>query len=155
MTDELIDQVDRRQVSLCFELRGRPNMTLNLISDQCISVNTHYHGSSYFTFMDKIFILAPGRDGQCRQVTVDVSGCQVTVDGQEVSMYRESGLVLRKLRNRVYVSVPNCHELPTTMWVTCTEEEGEDLLHFRVARGGSLAPTAHGIIGEGLVALVA
>ena len=40
------------------------------------------------------------------------------------------------------------------MWVTCTAEEGEDLLHFRVSRGGSLAPTAHGIIGEGLVTMV-
>ena len=154
MTDELMDTVDRKHVSLCFELRGRPNISLNLISDQCISVNTHYNGSRRFTYMDKISVLAPGRDGQCRQVMVDVNGCQATVGGREVSVYRESGVVVRKLHNRVYISVPNCHELPTVMWVTCTAEEGEDLLHFRVSRGGSLAPTAHGIIGEGLVTMV-
>ena len=154
MTDKLIDQVDRKQVSLCFELRGRPNITFNLISDGCISVNAHYNGTRFFTFMDKISVLAPGRDGACRQVTVDVNGCRATVDGREVSAYRKSGVVLRQLRDRVYISVPNCHKLPTVMWVTCTEEEGEDLLHFRVARGGSLAPSAHGIIGEGLVTMV-
>ena len=69
-------------------------------------------------------------------------------------VYRESAVVVRKLHNRVYISIPNCHKLPTVMWVTCTAEEGEDLLHFRVSRGGSLAPTAHGIIGEGLVTMV-
>ena len=104
--------------------------------------------------MDKISVLVPGREGQCRQVMVDVNGCQATVDGREVSVYRESGVVVRKLHNRVYISVPNCHELPTVMWVTCTAEEGEDLLHFRVSRGGSLAATAHSIIGEGLVTMV-
>ena len=144
------EYLDRKHVSLCFELRGRPNISLNLISDQCISVNTHYNGSRRFTYMDKISVLAVGRDGQCRKVMVDVNGCQATVDGREVSVYRESG----KLHNRVYISVPNCHELPMVMWVTCTAEEGEDLLHFRVSRGGSLAPTTHGIIGEGLVTMV-
>ena len=71
---------------------------------------------------------------------MDVNGCQATVDGQEVSTYSASGVVLRKLRNRVYISVPKCHELSTAMWVTCTTERRQDILHFRVARGGNLAP---------------
>ena len=57
-----------------------------------------------------------------------------------------AGISARKRKlNRVRISIPNCDNVNLVMWVTC--ERDPDMIRFQIARGLSLLPTSHGLLG--------
>ena len=140
-------------VSLCFEFAGSGSDYYNLVSDKCTSVNARYvvvETDTVFHVIAEIGIKSEGSNFTCHKVHVTLEGCQVLVDGQPLNgTYRREGVVVRAGRHRVRVEVPNCVQgRQLVMWISCTNQQGVDMLHFQVTRGSELAPTSHGLIGE-------
>ena len=135
--------------SMCYEVRGQPNLYLNLISDTCLSVNAFYTampgGLTGVNRMSEIGIYAVSQDnGNCVQIKISVD-CSATVNGVNASLVGGvDGIRIRSSKRRWRVSVPNCNPPSAVMWITCAE----DMLRFQVARGAGLSPTSHGLLGK-------
>jgi CUB/sushi domain-containing protein len=137
--------------SMCYEVRGEPGLYLNLISDTCTSVNALYDsvpGNERLNRMSKIGINAvvyANRIGGCAEIEISVQNCTATLNGFPVDPVAEIGDIrMLKTANHWRVSVSNCERPKAVMWVTCAGE----MLRFRIARGSSLAPTSHGLLGQ-------
>ena len=149
----IIDE-DGSKLSLCYEVLGGPNQNFNLISDTCVSVNALYSPMiipSNGNFISKIGVLAEDNNGTCQQIEVDLEGCTARVGGQVVTMYNQNGVSVTRRTNRVRIAVPNCENTDLVMWVICEVRRGQPMIKFVVARGFSLRPTSHGLIGKCIV----
>lgn len=148
---------------LCYEIHGRPNITLNLVSDKCTSVNAHYDSMNIVengNIIRAIGIRAADSDGNCHNIEIRLtppgvsSPLAVFVDGAAVSGAAQVDAVrVRRYSNRVRVTVPNCDLIDLVMWVFHTEMSGQDMLKFVITRGYNLAPTSHGLIGKSFTKL--
>ena len=110
--------------------------------------------------MTRIGISAVNSAGQSVFVEVGVdNGCTPIVrsldsdgngelDPVEVMVSDSLGISVRKRRNRVRVSVPNCGLQRLVMHVSCEETDGTSMIRFDITRGINLDPTSHGLIGE-------
>ncbi len=152
-------------VNLCFEIHGRANEYFNLVSDSCVSVNARYqraHPQLGYNVIDEITVRAAGLDRACRNIAVNVTNCQASIDGVELNdVYQSAGISVRTYRNRVRISVPNCQDLDLVMWTFCesTELRGYPVLgepdivvsvpaiRFVIARGYNIRESSHGLIG--------
>ena len=142
----------------CYEIHGKPNTIFNLVSDKCTVVNAEYvpmrvpqHGN----VIGAVGIRAADSAGNCHNIEVRMSpagsgsGLVVSVDGSEVSgVARVDSAQVRRYRNRVRVSVPNCELVDLVMWVMLVEMGGQDMVKFVIMRGANLTPTSHGLVGE-------
>ena len=151
--------------SLCYEVHGEADKFFNLVSDTCVSVNSHYSKAVTdsqninLNIVDAIGVRAVTRTtSECVNIGVDLDNCRVTVDGAEMSgTYRRDGITVRQFPNRVRISVPNCENTELVMWVFCTSGRTEDpetwvyfefdFIRFVVMRGLNLAEESHGLIG--------
>lgn len=152
-------------VNLCFEIYGREDEYFNLVSDSCVSVNALYergHPQLGYNVINEITVRAAGLDRACRNIAVDVNNCQASIDGVElIGVYQSAGISVRKHRNRVRISVPNCEDLDLVMWAFCEEAEfrgfpthGEPdivvsvpAIRFVIARGHNIRESSHGLLG--------
>ena len=138
-------------VSLCYEVHGEANQHFNLISDTCVSVNALYSSMtnpSNGNIISKIGVLAKDSNGLCQEIEADLAGCTARVNGNNVTMYNQDGIRVRRRTNRIRISVPNCENTDSlVMWVIC-QDQGEPMIKFVVARGFNLRPTSHGLIGK-------
>ena len=150
--------------SLCYEVHGEADKFFNLISDTCVSVNSHYEKAAIdnenitLNIVDSIGVQAYDQ-GICVNIGVSLKNCQATVNGANVSRrYNNNGISVRSFHNRVRISVPNCAPTDLVMWVFCTSGRTEDpytwkyydfdFIRFVVMRGLNLDPTSHGLIGK-------
>lgn len=150
-----LPEFGRSRVSLCFEFAGSGGEFYNLISDKCTSVNTRYavvQRNPTIHVMSEIGISTEGSRVTCHEVHVLLEGCQTLVDGQPLNgTYRSGGVAVFAHNRKVRVEVPNCVQgRSLVMWVSCTNQQGVDMLHFQVSHGTKLSPSSHGLIGEPL-----
>ena len=140
------------EMSICYEVHGKPNMNFNLLSDICVSVNAFYSpakNQKIGNIMSKIGVLTEDSDGVCQQIEVDLEGCATSVNGQNVSRYYQSGVrVVQRRGKRVRISTPNCGNSDVVMWVICEVQMKEPMIKFVISRGDSLRPACHGLIGR-------
>jgi collagen type VI alpha len=150
--------------TLCYEVHGHADKFFNLVSDTCVAVNAHYVDSGInnsrinLNVVDAIGVRAVNTQGNCVNIHVKLEGCAVTVEGLNISMFRNYGIVIRQYSNRVRISVPNCDDKDLVMWVFCKTGRTEDpvtweyfsfnFLRFMVMRGLNLDERSHGLIGQ-------
>ena len=151
--------------SLCYEVHGKAGKFFNLVSDSCVSVNSHYSRALLnpnidLNIVDAIGVQAVSNNGTCVNIRVGLDGCEVTVNDAAIRgrMYRSDGITIRVYPNRVRISVPNCEDTDLVMWVFCTSGRTEDptnweyfdfdFIRFVVMRGLNLNEESHGLIGE-------
>ena len=76
------------EMSICYDVHGKPNKTFNLLSDICVSVNAFYSPAiarkigNYMSITD---ILTEDSNGVCQQIEVDLEGFATSVNGRNVS----------------------------------------------------------------------
>jgi len=152
---QLVDeQPELATAALCYSIDGRPNRYFNLVSDKCLSANAYNipaQRADYFNVIIKIGITAVDRDGNCQNIEIDQEDCIATVGSTPVTsevMYNVAGISVRRRRNGYRISVPNCEPGSVVMWVFCKTIPEADMLKFIVARGNSLMPTSHGLVGK-------
>ena len=137
--------------SLCFQIHGQANTIFNLVSDVCTSINANYTAMNIpenGNIISQIGILAKPNTGQCKNVRVELEGCRAFIDDMEVIGVRnEEGVAVRRMRNRVRISVPNCNNLNLVVWVMCQNNNGQPMIRFVITRGLNLRPTSHGLLG--------
>ena len=152
--------------SLCYEVRGETDKFFNLLSDSCVSVNSHYSRAGInntnitLNIVDAIGVRAVSNNGTCSNIRVGVDGCEVTVDGVAITgrTYRSNGIAIRVYPNRVRISVPNCEDTDLVMWMFCSsgrtmdpftlEYFSYDFIRFVIMRGFNLNELSHGLIGK-------
>ncbi len=161
-------------VNLCYEFHGRANEFVNLVSDDCISVNARYglvipsEPRENINIIDRIYVRAADTSNSCRNIRVALNEggvCTASVDGVDVpNMYESNGISIRRYTNRVRIMAPNCESANLVLWVFCrqstfwstfrTDNNGAeltfqaDMIKFVIARGFNLREHSHGIIGE-------
>ena len=145
---------ERRLPHLCYEIHGRDRWYLNLISDTCVSVNAHYTAINRTidtNVISTVGIKAVNSNGLCVNIEVGVqNGCVpvITEAGNSsvaMNRYRSGRISVRKHRERVRISLPNCENVQLVMWITC---QNLQRIHFVVTRGINLRPTSHGLLGN-------
>lgn len=169
--DEVLQMLNATRLSLCYEIHGEPDAFFNLVTDECATVNAHYHDlTNYLNVIDQIGVRAVDNNGMCRNIQVDVNGCAASIDGQPLASvarsprfasarYDSGGISVRSYPNRVRISVPNCAELTLVMWVICETRTLEDpfgngvvtgdMIKFVVMRGLNFGHRmAHGLLGK-------
>ena len=164
VSDEQLQNLNLDKLSLCYEIHGESRQWFNLVTDMCASVNTRYISlSERLNVMNSIGVRAVDNDGQCVNIGVDVNECAATVNGVSLTSmgrYSAGGVTVRRYRNRVRISVPNCAELTLVMWVICERRTLEnpdqpgtditaDMIKFVVMRGLNFGHRrAHGLLGN-------
>ena len=166
LVDPDVEQGDVIPVlSVCYEVHGEADKLFNLVSDSCVSVNSHYvrpliNPNITINIVDAIGVRAVSNNGTCLNIHVGLAGCEVTVNGVAIRgrTYRRNGITIRVYPDRVRISVPNCADLDLVMWVFCTsgrtmdpftlEYFSYDFIRFVIMRGFNLIEESHGLIGE-------
>jgi hypothetical protein len=149
-----------KKLSLCYEFHGIANRWFNFITDMCTNVNAHYTAVvADLNIIDQIGVIAVNDDKKSVKIKVNVNGCKAEVEGKIVSQFREKGISVRKIHNRVRIAVPNGAEQRLVMWVTCEtltltnpdtfeDIKGVQAIRFDVKRGLNFGHVdSHGIIG--------
>ena len=153
------------RLSLCYEVHGRPREYFNFVTDDCASVNAHYIDlTAHLNVIDRVGIRAveSGGNGQCRDISVDLSGCSAMIDGRPLNQsvrYNVRGIRVRQYPRRVRVAVPNCNDLSLVIWVICQNNTIDDringgkitaeMIKIAVMRGLNFGHrNAHGILGK-------
>ena len=163
VSDSVLQKLNATRLSLCYEIHGRRDAFFNLVTDECATVNAHYHDlTNYLNVIDQVGVRAVDNNGLCRNIQVDVDSCSASIDGTQLlagSRYNQGGISVRRYSNRVRISVPNCNELSLVMWVICETRTLEDpfgdgqvtgdMIKFVVMRGLNFGHRmAHGLLGK-------
>ena len=159
-----LDALNLDKLSLCYEIHGKSEQWFNLVTDDCVSVNTRYAMlSPRLNIMDAIAVRAVDEVNQCVNIRVDVAECTATVGSNSfnmISKYESNGIMVKRYRNRVRISVPNCQDLTLLMWVICENRTLENpdspgsmltrkMIKFVVLRGLNFGRRqAHGLLGQ-------
>ena len=137
---------------LCFEIHGQNHWYFNLVSDLCTSVNAFYESQKTNNIITNIGVKVIDSFNRCVQIEVDSgNACNPVVSrgGMQVAemQYSEGGISVSKRGRGARISVPNCAAQQLVMWVTCIQGQ----IRFDIARGLTLRPTSHGLIGKMLI----
>ena len=157
-TVPLSDSQTGQTYDLCFEVHGRNNSIFNFISDECVSVNAKYSPVGDLNIISEIGVRTEGESGECRDIRVSLEGCAVSTrtmgggGGALVGLgpkdtLKTDGISVRRYKERVRISVPNCNQARLVFWVIC-ERGAIDMIRFQVAHGLNLRATAHGLLGK-------
>ena len=117
-----------QEAALCFEVHGADNKYFNLVSDECVSVNSHYVAVDRFVnIIDEIGIRTVDNAGACSNIRVSLAGCATTINGMPVTSrvsFNGVRVYPAGLGSRVRISVPNCNpQFSLVMWVHCQVRE--------------------------------
>ena len=146
--------------ALCYELHGAANTVFNLVSDACTSVNAYYSSTGShpvdINVITKIGIVAIDSNGVCQRIRVDLDGCTAFVNDTQINeSYQLADIGVRRIGDRVRVSVPNCGNPNLVSWVVCEQTMGLKMIRFVISRGLNLRPASHGIIGKHVILMYA
>ena len=161
VSEDQLSAINMTKLSLCYQVQGDSGEWFNLVTDECVSVNGHYTShNGTVTVMDSIGVRAVDNAGHCVNIGVDVNECAATVNGAPLPImgrYSSEGVNVRRYRNRVRISVPNCAEITLVMWAICEQRTlrltqttiTRDVIKFVVMRGlNDGNQQAHGLIGN-------
>ena len=101
LTDQNVKEGDDI-ISLCYEVHGEADKFFNLVSDSCVTVNAHYSKAPIpgpgvdLNVVDAIGVRAVPNTGDCLNIRVGLQGCNTTVNGVVINMYRSNGITVRK-----------------------------------------------------------
>ena len=142
-----------KQWDLCYEVHGREDKIYNLVSDQCVLVNTHLKLASnpkVGNIMARIGIVAKDYDGRCHKIQADLEGKKVTINDMQMKnrTWMGRGITVIKLGDKVRVSVPNCKGQKMVFWIVFHFMNGADMIKFIIADGNGLSPSSHGLMGK-------
>ena len=151
----LIDQNPAlAEACLCYEVHGRDNSTFNLLSDRCTSVNAQYTAMANpvaGNFISAIGVTAIDRDGVCHQIEASIDQCSVMVDGNPLDVgetFSNAGITVMRFQGRVKIVAPNCGRVEVVLWFICKAIKNTVMSEFIIARGVTLQPTSHGLVGK-------
>ena len=154
--EEQLRMLNSDSLALCYELHGEPEKWFNLVTDKCVTVNAHFVFLTFsLTVIDDIGIKAVDSANQCVDIRISVHQCAAQVNGIGLGLgerFSRNGVSVRRMRNRVRISVPNCNDLTLVMWVFCEinlpGQPGE-MIKFVVTRGLNFGVReAHGLFGK-------
>ena len=162
VSQEQLQSLNIPKISLCYEIHGISGAWFNLVTDQCSTVNAQYVAlNSKLNVIDQIGVRAVDSAGQCVNIRVDINQCIAEVNSAPLEVmgrYSANSVSIRRYRNRVRISVPNCNDLTLVMWVFCetrTLEAPEggafaaEMIKFVVMRGLNTGHRpAHGLLGK-------
>ena len=142
-----------KQWDLCYEVHGREDKIYNLVSDQCVLVNTHLKLASnpkVGNIMARIGIVAKDYDGRCHKIQADLEGKKIIINEMQMKKrtWTGRGISVIKLGDKVRVSVPNCKGHKMVFWITFHFMNDADMIKFIIVDGNGLSPSSHGLIGE-------
>ena len=163
VSDKQLGALNIDRLSLCYEINGQPETWFNLVTDECTSINAHFKCiAKQLNVINKIGVRAVDRNNQCVNIQVDVDQCTATVGKvnlHQMAQYSLGGINVKKYKNRVRISVPNCADITLVVWVICEREDlfnpdgtGSTLtihmIKFVVMRGLNFGHrNAHGFLG--------
>ena len=148
---------------LCYEIHGQAGQYFNLVSDSCTSVNALYSQAdaidleaSYFrNTITRIGVQAVNSEGTCVNIDIDTQNLCIPMVSEggatftEAMTFNSAGVNIRKNRNVIRISVPNCGDIRLVMRVTCQQLTEEfPMIRLDITRGVSLTPTSHGLLGN-------
>ena len=163
---------------LCYEVHGRNNTYLNLVSDDCTSVNAYtteflvewQPGEIEAVNVIRVIgVVATDAADECHYIRVQVTNsgmCTAEVDGDSLdsAMFVKNNMTVYHKNNMVRIMVPNCEpkNRNLVMWVRCQKLRVTDIsdnqytmTKFIISRGLKHRALAHGLIGESHHLLVA
>lgn len=154
--EEQLKTLNSHSLALCYELHGEPNQWFNLVTDKCTTVNAHFVFLTLsLTVIDVLGVRAVDETNQCVDIRVTVHQCTAEVNGVGLGLnerFSRNGISVRRQRNRVRISVPNCNDLTLVMWVICEIDlpgQPGEMIKFVVTRGLNFGVReAHGLMGE-------
>ena len=161
--EDQLDAMNLSQLFLCYEIHGVSDQWFNLVTDECTSVNARYGMFNQdLNVIDEIGVRAVDTADQCVNIRVDVGNCTADVNDAALDVmgrYSMNGVSVRRYRNRVRISVPNCNDLTLVMWVFCEtrtlqdpfdgSEVTGDMIKFVVMRGLNTGNRpSHGLLGR-------
>lgn len=144
------------KLALCYEVHGESDKWFNLVTDKCASVNGRFeYLSSSLNVINELGVKSVDDNGKCVEILVNVHGCTASVNGIKIGMnerYSSGGVTVRRRKDRVRISLPNCNELALVMWAVCEidlpNQPGE-MIKLVVSRGLNFNKrVAHGLIGK-------
>lgn len=156
---------------LCYEVHGRNNTYLNLVSDDCTSVNAYTMEFlvewepgeiEAVNVIRAIGVVATDAADECHYIRVQVNDtgmCTAQVDGDSLdsAMFEKNNMTVYHKNNMVRISAPNCQppSRHLVMWVRCQKLKVTDIsddqytmTKFIISRGLKHRALAHGLIGE-------
>ena len=142
------------EACLCYEIHGRDNSTFNLLSDRCTSVNAQYTSMANpvaGNIISAIGVTAIDQDGVCHDIEANIDQCSVSVDGNPLDIgetFSIGGITVIRYQGRVKIAVPNCGKVELVLWFICKAVHNTVISEFIIARGVTLQPTAHGLVGK-------
>ena len=160
--EEQLRAINLTRLSLCYEIHGETNQWFNMITDECTSVNARYgEFNEDLNVINEVAIRAVDGASRCVNILVDIKNCTAEINGSPLGLterYSSNGVGVRRYRNRVRISVPNCDDQTLVMWVFCETRTLEDpvdsrpvtgdLIKFVVMRGLNFGNrAAHGLLG--------
>ena len=142
---------EETELAICYEVHGAEDKIYNLVSDTCVSVNTHLTVASnpkIGNIMSRIGITAMDNEGQCHEIEADLYKRSLTDNGQAVEGRKQhKGIMLTKMRDRARITVPNCNGHSVVFWVIYHYFNGADMIKFTIGDGHGLRPASHGLMG--------
>lgn len=142
----------RHLISLCYEVRGTPRQTFNLISTKCTSVNARYvslNNDKYETIINRVGIRAVNGDGRCQNIQVN-KDCSVRFNGQVLSSnITEKNISIELFANSVLVSVPDCgKEIAFYFFCHRISDDNTRVMNMTITRNYIDQEITHGLIGR-------
>ena len=142
----------RHLISLCYEVRGTPRKTFNLISTKCTSVNARYvslNNDKYNTIINRVGIHTVNDDGKCMNIQVN-EDCSVHFNGRVLSSnITEKNISIELFSNSVLVSLPNCgKQIDIYFFCHYTSDDNTPLMNMTITRNYIDQDITHGLIGR-------
>ena len=139
-------------ISLCYEVDGKKDQYLNLISDECLSVNAHYSefdpSERQFNSIDEITVVVTNSLGENLNIFVD-GRCNMNANSQP--SLNSSGVIATIHESQVLISTDNsfCGGQNVLLGIECNRNRRRnDVMRFNVYRNLVSNDTAHGLMGE-------
>ncbi len=157
VSEQELVALNQESLSLCFEVHGERDKWFNLVTDECVSVNGRFvYLLPSLNVIDEIGVRAVDHSGNCVDISVSVHQCTASVNGVSLALnerYSSGGISVRRLGDRVRISVPNCNDHMLVMWAVCqVDVPGQppgEMIKLVVTRGLRFNERpAHGLIGK-------
>ena len=154
LDEEVQREFGRNNISLCYQVHGRPGKYFSLISDACVSVNARYQrqtNSPSAMYISDVGIIGIDDNDTCVNVELNANGCAVKVNNESIeNIYELNGLTVTKLTDGVRLSLPNCEFRDIVITVMCSPlpTTGQPRLELFLSRMLNFRATSHGLLGK-------
>ena len=152
--EEVQDEFGRNNISLCYQVHGRPGKFFSLISDACVSVNVRYQrqtGSPSAMHISDVGIIGIDDNDTCVSVELNANGCALKVNNETIlTNYEVNGLNVTKLTDGARISLPNCEFRDIFITALCKPltTTGQPSLELSLSRMLNFRATSHGLLGK-------